>query len=91
MYHQEHISEEAKIKLVDQFKINDAHVHIGKQPMINQSWFHRDLFDYKDSVSRVLIMSAGKDPITDNVMVKQLSSMNDWIYGLHWVTSIHGR
>ena len=71
--------------------INDAHVHIGKQPMINQSWFNRDLFDYKDSgqVSRVLIMSAGKDPMTDNVMVKQLSSMNDWIYGLHWVTSIH--
>ena len=71
--------------------INDAHVHIGKQPMINQSWDHENLFNYKDSdqVSRVLIMSAGKDPMTDNVVVKQLSSMNDWIYGLHWVTSIH--
>jgi len=59
--------------------------------MINQSWDHENLFNYKDSdqVSRVLIMSAGKDPMTDNVVVKQLSSMNDWIYGLHWVTSIH--
>ena len=70
-------------------QINDAHVHIGKQPMINHSWYPRDILDYKDSVSRVLIMSAGKDPITDNNIVRHLSSQYDWIYGLHWVTSIH--
>jgi len=59
--------------------------------MINQSWGVSELFYYKNSgqVSRVLIMSAGKNPITDNIMIRQLSSMNDWIYGLHWVISIH--
>jgi len=72
-------------------QINDAHVHIGKQPMINQSWSISELFHYKNSgqVSRVLIMSAGRYPTLDNSIIRQLSSMNDWIYGLHWVTSIH--
>ena len=77
---------EVKIRLEDQYKINDCHVHVGRMSGINQSLNTEDIIDFKkqNNIDKVLLLASDSDPEKSNNMVEFLVDNIPDTYGLHW-------
>ena len=64
--------------------INDCHIHLGKQSMINQELTVDELIKWREqnNINKVLVMGSDLQPW--NGVIWELAHTYDWIYGLHW-------
>ena len=63
--------------------INDCHIHLGKQSMINQELTVEGLIKWKkeNNIDKVLLMGSDLEP--NNELINNLAYQNDWLYGLY--------
>jgi len=69
------------------YKINDAHVHLGYSSIINQKLLIKDIknFRSKYNIDNLMLMSLDKDINKNNKTIIELSKKSEYIHGLYWI------
>lgn len=69
------------------YKINDAHIHLGNSSIINQKLLVKDIenFRTKYNIDNIMLMSLDKDIDKNNKKIIELSKKSKHIHGLYWI------
>jgi uncharacterized protein len=69
------------------YKINDAHVHLGHSSVINQKLLVKDIKNFRKSykIDNIMLMSLDKDIDKNNKTIIKLSKKFEYIHGLYWI------
>ena len=72
---------------MDQYRVNDSHVHLGKSDGIYSYFEALDIIAYreKNNIDKVLVMSLDLDIHKNNTTISYMADTYEWIYGLYWI------
>lgn len=72
---------------MENYKINDCHIHIGKSSGVNSSIELKDLpsFIQSNKIGNALLMPSDLSPEWGNCMIQLLTRNLNHLYGLHWI------
>jgi len=76
-----------RIYLLIPRKINDAHVHLGRSSIINQSLSLNEIHDFrkKFNIENMFLMSLDVDIEQNNKTVIKLTHKHNFVHGLYWI------
>jgi len=76
---------------LEQYKVNDAHIHMGKSPGVSLDVGPEDITKFIDTykLENILLMSLEQDIDKNNKTIADMAKNDPRIHGLYWVQKKH--